>query len=272
MKKIFSILTLFPLLSFGSFADASTLENHSSHQGPQYIKAQNETTYTKKLLEDISGIPLFGQHQAEKREKEVNSNINQKIIDVPLINQNPELKYGCEVTSLAMVLNHAGVNVTKMELYQKIKKDPDPIVRVKGDIIKWGDPAVGYVGDMTGKQAGYAAFDQPMVQLTNHYLPGRAVNLTNKSFEDILNHVRKGYPVVIWTTGDYNLPDRWESWQHGDRIIKTPLDLHVVVLVGFDDNFVYINDPLSGRKQAKVSKERFISSWKALKCRAVSYQ
>lgn len=271
MKNLFSIFAFLPLLSFSIYTETSALEYQQLWQASQSIKAQDETALTQ-LLEAISGVQLFTEGQVEKKEREANLNVNQKIIDVPLILQNPELKYGCEVTSLAMVLNYAGINVTKMELYQKIKKDPDPIVRVKGDIIKWGNPAIGYVGDMTGKQAGYAAFDQPMMELTNQYLPGRAINLTNKPFEAVLNHVGKGYPVVIWTTGDYRLPDRPESWKHGNEIIETPLDLHVVVLVGFDDQFVYINDPLSGRKQAKVSKERFISSWKALKCRAISYQ
>lgn len=204
-------------------------------------------------------------NQAEKNQKKA------VMLDVPLINQNPELKYGCEVTSLAMVLQYAGVNVGKMELYNTVKKDNDPLIRSKRDILKWGNPQEGFVGDMTGKQAGYAVFDKPIEDLVNKYLPGRAVNLTGQEFDSILKHTSKGYPVVVWTTGDYRLPDRWESWSHGSQAIKTPLDLHAVVLVGYDDKYVYLNDPLSGRKQVRVSKDRFISSWKALQSRAVSY-
>jgi uncharacterized protein YvpB len=195
------------------------------------------------------------------------------MLDVALIKQNPELRYGCEVTSLAMVLNHAGVNTNKMELYQAIRKDLDPQRKTKtGDIVSWGNPAEGFVGDMTGRTAGYAVFDQPMVDLINQKLPERAVNLTNQPFDAVLNHVSKGFPVVVWTTGDYRLPDRWEQWTHGNQIIKTPLDLHAVVLVGYDKENVYLNDPLSGKKQVAVNKERFIASWKALESRAVSYK
>lgn len=195
------------------------------------------------------------------------------MLNVILIRQNPELRYGCEVTSLAMVLNYAGVKTNKMDLYRSIQKDSDPIVRsAKGDILRWGNPADGFVGDMTGRRAGYAVFDKPMVALINQKLPGRAVNLTNQPFEKVLEHVAAGFPVVVWTTGDYRLPDRWEGWYHGKQYIKTPLDLHAVVLVGFDSNYVYLNDPLSGKKQVRVNRNQFISSWKALQRRAVSYR
>lgn len=198
---------------------------------------------------------------------------NSAMLNVILIKQNPELRYGCEVTSLAMVLHYAGVRTNKLDLYRSIQKDPDPIIRsAKGDILRWGNPADGFVGDMTGRRAGYAVFDRPMIALINQKLPGRAVNLTNQPFEKILDHVAAGYPVVVWTTGDYRLPDRWEGWYHGKQYIKTPLDLHAVVLVGFDANNVYLNDPLSGKKQVRVNKNQFISSWIALQRRAVSYR
>jgi uncharacterized protein YvpB len=195
------------------------------------------------------------------------------LLNVILIKQNPELRYGCEVTSLAMVLNYAGVKTDKMDLYRRIQKDPDPLIKsARGDILRWGNPADGFVGDMTGRRAGYAVFDRPMVALINQKLPGRAINLTNQPFDSVLAHVSKGYPVVVWTTGDYRLPDRWEGWYHGQEFIRTPLDLHAVVLVGYDTSHVYLNDPLSGRKQVRVNKEQFIKSWKALKSRAVSYK
>ncbi|MBG9791057.1 peptidase C39 [Paenibacillus dendritiformis] len=194
------------------------------------------------------------------------------LLDVPLVAQNPELKYGCEVTSLAMILKYAGIQVGKMELADKVKKDPDRLQTGKGgDITHWGDPNEGFVGDITGKQKGYAIYAEPLEDLMKKYLPGRTVNLTGQPFEHVLRHLSTGKPVVTWTTGDYKLPDRWESWKHGNEQITTPLDLHAVVLAGYDPDYVYLNDPLSARKAVKVNKKQFIDSWHALGSQALSY-
>jgi uncharacterized protein YvpB len=207
------------------------------------------------------------------KKQELQQEMKQKVmLDVPLIRQNPELKYGCEVTSLTMVLQYAGIRVDKMTLANELEKDIDPVIRDRyGNIIRWGNPDDGFVGDITGKHLGYAVFDKPMERLMKKYMPNRTLNLTNKPFKQILAQVNDGKPVLVWTTGDYRLPDRWESWKHGNKTIKTPLDLHAVVLVGYDKDHVYLNDPLSGKKSVKVKKTNFIKSWEALKKRALSY-
>ncbi|MEH7097606.1 C39 family peptidase [Neobacillus vireti] len=249
--------------------DTTNIKSNSKQEAA--LDRASRKSYTlNDVSEQITNI------EGQKKVNQTVSTIPRKsstLLNVVLIKQNPELRYGCEVTSLAMVLDYAGVKTDKMDLYRRIQKDPDPLIKsARGDILRWGNPADGFVGDMTGRRAGYAVFDQPMVALINQKLPGRAVNLTNQPFDSVLAHVSTGYPVVVWTTGDYRLPDRWEGWYHGNHFIKTPLDLHAVVLVGYDTNHVYLNDPLSGRKQVKVDKEQFIRSWKALQSRAVSYK
>jgi uncharacterized protein YvpB len=194
------------------------------------------------------------------------------ILDIPLIKQNPELKYGCEVTSLAMVLNHAGIETNKLTLADELPKDEDPVQKTKsGDITNWGNPDHGFVGDITGKSAGYAVYAGPLEILMKKYLQDRSVNLTRKPFEEVLAQIKKGKPVILWTTGDYKLPDRWESWTHGNEQINTPLDLHAVVLVGYDKDHLYINDPLTGKKAQITKKDSFLESWTALGQQALSY-
>lgn len=46
------------------------------------------------------------------------------LLDVPVLLQFPELPRGCEVTSLAMMLNYAGIQVDKLTLATKVNKVP----------------------------------------------------------------------------------------------------------------------------------------------------
>lgn len=199
---------------------------------------------------------------------------SQKILlDVPILSQKPELKYGCEVTSLAMLLQYAGIHIDKMELANQMPIDNDPIQRTQtGDITHWGNPNHGFVGDVSGKRAGYAIFVSPLQDLMEQYLPNRTVNLTGKEFNQTLSHVQNKKPVIIWTTGDFKAPDRWEAWKHKGDIIKTPLDLHVVVLVGYEPNYLYVNDPLTGKKAQRIEMKAFLDSWEALGKQALTYQ
>ncbi|PLS06380.1 C39 family peptidase [Neobacillus cucumis] len=250
--------------------NSTTVVKNNSNQAAAPKQINSQSYSINDLKAQVNNVE--GQKTAERSASTIPRK-QSTLLNVVLIKQNPELRYGCEVTSLAMVLNYAGVKTNKMDLYRRIQKDPDPLIKsARGDILRWGNPADGFVGDMTGRRAGYAVFDRPMIALINQKLPGRAVNLTNQPFDKVLAHVSAGYPVVVWTTGDYRLPDRWEGWYHGSQFIKTPLDLHAVVLVGYDTNNVYLNDPLSGRKQVRVNKQQFIRSWKALQSRAVSYK
>jgi uncharacterized protein YvpB len=250
--------------------------SHYEKQDQRAVREYVGTTKNANKTESQKDSQKILEPPAPSTKEKVNPTPSEQkkvILDVPLISQNPELKYGCEVTSLAMVLHYAGIKVDKTELANRIKKDNDPPVIGKGgDVIHWGDPKDGFVGDMTGKNKGYAVYVQPLQELMEHYLPNRTVNLTGKSFDDVLSQIKEGKPVVVWTTGNYNVPKRWESWKHGNEQINATLDLHAVVLVGFEPGYIYINDPLTVKKGNKVNIDTFIHSWNALGQQALSYR
>ena len=258
MKRFLTLYALFLILT-GCSEKPSTLKKNELHVKHGDNKLTQNTTHSFPKSKTLQPSPTSATKKI--------------ILDVPLISQKPELKYGCEVTSLAMVLQHAGIKVNKMDLANEIKKDPTPLSTNKsGDIIQWGDPKEGFVGDITGKNKGYAVHVQPLQELMERYLPNRTVNLTGKTFNTVLAQIKLGKPVVVWTTGDYRLPDRWESWKHDDKKITAPLDLHAVVIVGLEDKYIYINDPLTVKKGHKVSQDIFIQSWEALGKQALSYR
>lgn len=130
-----------------------------------------------------------------------------KTLQVPIVSQNPELKNGCEVTCLAMLLQYAGVQVDKMTLAEQIKKDTTPLERNEDRTIKsWGDPEVGFVGDITGKEVGFGVYTGPMLELLGLYMPEKGLDLSHQSFEMLLQSIGQGKPVIMWVTIGFDKP------------------------------------------------------------------
>lgn len=242
------------------------------HTDLQSNGSETQTEPTDKIFR-TTNIDQKSMLQKNMNQSSSHQTIKQSVLlDVAIIKQKPELKNGCEVTSLAMVLQYAGIKVNKMELAEKVAKDNDPIVRnSNGDIIHWGNPNHGFVGDITGKSKGYSVYEKPAEQLMKQYLPDRTLNLTGKPFDAVIEQLRNEKPVMVWTTSHFKAPVTWDSWNHGEEKINATFELHSVVLVGFDHDFVYVNDPLTGVKGQKVNRLSFIESWEALGKQALSY-
>lgn len=193
------------------------------------------------------------------------------LLDVPVIRQYPELPRGCEVTSLAMLLRHYGIDTDKTELAAEMQMDPTPIAYNKdGSIRSWGDPNTGFVGDITLHSRGFGIYHGGLYPLLKEYVPS-AVDLTGRTFEELEEYVGNGVPVLVWTTSTYKAPTHWVTWESPNGPIRTTFQEHAVLLVGYDEQYVYVNDPLSGKKQAKVPKDQFESTWTIMGKQALSY-
>jgi len=261
LNKIFLRLCRAAAVLSGLLWTAGCSSSPPSAAGPEPLVTQDAKTQQRQ--------PEPPRPAAEPEKKRIPRS---RMLDVPLIRQNPELKYGCEITSLTMLLNYAGYKVDKLTLARQVAKDGEPLVERSGDIRQWGDPNQGFVGDMTGKRKGFAVYHKPLERLLRRYLGERTVNLTGQSFERVLQSVGEGKPVVVWTTGDFALPTEWESWYKDGKKIVAPFDEHAVVLVGYDQTHVYVNDPLSGRKNLRVARSALQKSWEALGKQALTYR
>lgn len=221
----------------------------------------------------LTGCPDNYTKQLNTKQINVQTQTNTKaLLDVPIISQKPELKNGCEVTGLAMLLQYAGVHIDKMTLAEEIKKDKTPLTRNKlWKIEGWGDPNVGFVGDITGKEPGFCVYPGPMIDLMEKYLPGRSINLTNQKFESLLQRLNSKKPVVVWVTIHFKAPKKLKQWENNGNIIEATFEEHAVVLVGYDENYCYINNPYNKKKNQKIKKEKFKSVWEAMGSKAISY-
>ncbi|PWK13462.1 C39 family peptidase [Tumebacillus permanentifrigoris] len=194
------------------------------------------------------------------------------ILPVPILQQRPELYNGCEVTSLAMLLNYAGQPVSKLELARKIRKDPTPeVVDSAGRTVRWGNPELGFVGDVTGNRRGYSVYHGPIADLLDQYLPDRAVDLTRASFDNVLDTLATGKPIVVWVTEEFAPTNDWVTWDSPSGRVRATFREHCVLLTGYDANQLTLNDPLDGTRK-QVDRANFQRAWEQLGQQAVTYR
>ncbi|WP_052487483.1 C39 family peptidase [Gordoniibacillus kamchatkensis] len=246
--KIFEVMRSGRLInSFDTFADAVT-----------FAKTQPDATIVYKSQNAV--VWTAGSHGSGAAH-----------IDVPLTLQMPELERGCEVTSLAMLLEAAGVQADKMTLAQQVKKDPTPFEMKDGQRY-FGDPNNGFVGDIeTFDNPGYGVYHGPIKELADQYLPGRAIDLTGADFTDMLSFLDLGSPIWTIVNTDYEAlsDDEFEQWISPDGPVNITYKEHSVLVTGYDDEYIYINDPLN--ETDKVDKDSFIAAWEQMGKQAISY-
>lgn len=199
----------------------------------------------------------------EKKEK-----ANYVKLDVPLINQmeEPSIYNGCEVTSLAMVMNYYGLNISKNELAEAIPKEP-----LQHDDGTYGDPRIGFVGDIYGDESGgYSVYVEPILELAEETIPEsfEVKNLTDKKMADIFEELALGRPVWCITTVPIKATDDIEIWNTKNGDVEISWNVHSVVLTGYDSESVFINDPYGEEKAIPMAD--FEESWEQMGSQAMT--
>lgn len=185
--------------------------------------------------------------------------------------QNPELPNGCEVTSLAMLLNWAGVETDKLELYQLLPRQGF----TGGDgVIYGGDPEVVYAGDAFSETDGWYCFEGPVIEAGDAWLKDQGSSLTVQEVsglgrDELEGYLSDGIPLAAWVTLEYDVP-RYSSYTwllpSGQELIPFS-NLHCVVLTGLESGAYRVADPISG--WTTVDREQFWLSFDAMGRRAV---
>ncbi len=164
--------------------------------------------------------------------------IEEKILDVPLILQRPELPTGCEIVSTAMMVQYNDINITGMELAKKIPYDSS-------------NPSLGYVGNPFTIN-GWTIYPEALVETVQQYLPMVKV-LIGTTVDNLKEQIVHEKPIVIWL-----------SDMHGFTI-------HSVIVTGYDQSGIFYNDPWTGEKNAWISNDEFMNMWANQEYRALSY-
>ena len=187
--------------------------------------------------------------------------------NVPMINQYPELPTGCEATALTMILQHYGVEISKEEVAEVMPKAAYPTM-VDG-VYQGATPYDAFIGDPF-TTSGFGVYTPVILDLIDYYLPGKAEDLGGDSFDKVYAALDEGRPVMVWATLGMLEPFETTRWQglDGETFIWLAQE-HALVVVGYDENSIYCNDPSTGTERA-YDKTLFLTRWEQLGSQAVA--
>ena len=169
---------------------------------------------------------------------------NSSILNVPFINQYPNLPLGCEATSLAQILSYKGVSVTKTKIADEMLKSPNK------------NPNLGFVGSPYRNEKGIfqTIYPKALESTAKKYRPN-SEDITGASVDTLEKELKKGNPSVIWVSRNFSNPEMGYWYEGTKDQMWVNKNLHVVAVTGVDSNYFYITDPAQGKY--KVSKSKF---------------
>ncbi|RSD27889.1 hypothetical protein EJA10_08705 [Mesobacillus subterraneus] len=255
------------LIVFTSIAGAFLLENLQESHVAMAVQSVRELL---DQAEPTSGpAPLV----IEDYKAEIIPIKDHVLLDAPVIWQMPELPRGCEVTSLAMMLQYKGLEADKLKLAEEVKKNPAEF-RLNDGKIYFGDPNEGFVGNMyTYTQPGLGVYHKPIAELAEKYLPGKIKDLTGAEFQELKIHLSDSRPVWVIINTEYRWLDDsfFQTWYTPNGAVKVTTKEHSVLITGYDKGFVYFNDPLTGEKNKKAPLPDFVEAWVQMGRQAITY-
>ncbi len=177
---------------------------------------------------------------------------------VPLFKQ--ELQFECNLTAASMLLNYYGHKVSKEQIFQGIPKDSTPFDPVKGI---WGDPELGFVGDITGRTKGYGVHWQPVMEYISRFRPVQLKR--NWNLAELLQTVKSGQPVMLWWQNGRSARDVLSWKTPAGKQIDAINGMHSEIVIGFEGGqespeYILVNDPWRGFRRVHISE--FTELWK----------
>lgn len=170
--------------------------------------------------------------------------LNSRILPVDNILQSPELPSGCEITSLTIVLNYLGYEVSNETMAD------DYLETSTSSTTNLYEAFRGNPHDNTG----YGCYSPVIVNAANDFLNDvggdvAAYDISGSSLDELFAQIDEGNPIIIWGSTDINEEITFDhTWlSDGETMVWSSLQ-HCMVLIGYnlDAGTVYVANPLSG--------------------------
>lgn len=250
MKKAINIVccivAIISIIFFGCYSCESNKDNADSAD-------EKTTPFTTKPIEkqntiqpssdkmNTTTLPITSSTIAVTDNTSPQNISADNILPLKPISQYPELPTGCEMTSLAMVLNYYNLNSYKCDIADNYLK--------KGQV-GTVDFRKAFVGDPRDNNS-YGCYSPVVVETANKYLVAhnvnlKAYNLVNKELEELFTYIDSNIPVIIWGTQDCKEGYYSVTWNVNGEDLTWFTPEHCMVMVGYDDTSVVVADPIYG--------------------------
>lgn len=198
---------------------------------------------------------------------------NSVILDVPYYSQRGDMPTGCELISTKMVLAYLGHPVSNQDILNNLTRC-DLKVDSRGRL--YGrSPFDAFIGDPQ-KYTGFGCYPPVIVNMVNSMGFGDITiyNTSSQSLSSVAEtYLPQGLPVLTWVTmglvdsywgdswylmdADGNVTDEKYTWRAQE---------HCMVLVGYDENYYYFNDPLGTSDIAGYDKSLVEKRYNEMGC------
>ena len=173
-----------------------------------------------------------------------------------------------------MAAKFAGYNVPVEVVINNTPTDPlgkRQETLQQGTIWVGEDPFKYFVGHPTKTQAqgSYGCFAEPIiVALKKSGVP--CTNISGCSVDTLYGYIEKNQPVIVWCRVNAKDINKGVTWQYpdGSGSFDELIGEHCSVLIGFDETYVYLNDPIAG-KSVSQPRWKFESNWHILYDQAI---
>lgn len=168
---------------------------------------------------------------------------------VPFISQLIKYPTGCESVSAVMALQYLGYTDTVDTFIDTLlEKGKMPTLQEDGSYVG-DDPWECFPGDPYSIDDGWGCF-APVLQKAIAKIPGYCTEVFyHKSLDELKEYLDQDIPVIFWATIGFAAPRKSLCWTTPkNKIIQWISPMHCTLLIGYDEEGFYFNDPTSGEQ------------------------
>lgn len=167
---------------------------------------------------------------------------------VPVIAQMPAYPTGCESVSAVMALQYAGYAITVDEFIDLYLPRNSNFYNANGQAFG-PSPYEYFIGNPRTTSA-FGCMSPVIKKAINAYLgeKGAVEDASGQTMAQLCTrYIDKGYPVLVWVTINMIEPYYTKCWTlESGQPYRWLANEHCMVLIGYDNNNYYFNDPYRG--------------------------